>query len=120
MIVSPEFESRPRFKDEEKLVLRLATALTRTPANVSGELFKSFGITHLDRQMIELTARKAKLLLQRFLQILQIRLLPVLAELLQADIGQWMVEHHFEDLEWHCSNMGPGESCFHHVHGMSQ
>jgi 4-carboxymuconolactone decarboxylase len=51
-----DFEESPAFSELEKRVLRFAEALSRTPANVSEELFNSLR-EHFDpRQMVELTA----------------------------------------------------------------
>ena len=50
------FESSVNFSETEKNVLRLATALTRTPANVSDELFAALRRDFSERQMVELTA----------------------------------------------------------------
>lgn len=51
-----DFEESPAFSELEKRVLRYAEALSRTPANVSEELFNSLR-EHFDpRQMVELTA----------------------------------------------------------------
>jgi len=50
------FESSPHFDDREKTVLRLATALTRTPAHVSDELYASLRTYFSERQLVELTA----------------------------------------------------------------
>lgn len=52
----PAFESSANFSETEKNVLRLATALTRTPANVSDELFAALRRDFSERQMVELTA----------------------------------------------------------------
>jgi 4-carboxymuconolactone decarboxylase len=50
------FEESPEFSELQKRVLRYALALTRTPAEVSEELFQSLG-EHFDpQQMVELTA----------------------------------------------------------------
>lgn len=50
------FESSVNFSETEKNVLRLATAMTRTPANVSDELFAALRRDFSERQMVELTA----------------------------------------------------------------
>lgn len=50
------FESSVNFSETEKNVLRLATAMTRTPANVSNELFAALRRDFSERQMVELTA----------------------------------------------------------------
>ena len=50
-----DFERSPAFSELEKRVLRYAAALSRTPADVSQELFDSVR-EHLNpRQMVELT-----------------------------------------------------------------
>src|SRR5262245_42275209 len=52
----PAFEASLAFSELEKLVLRFATALTHTPAEVSDELFAGLR-EHFDpQQMVELTA----------------------------------------------------------------
>jgi alkylhydroperoxidase family enzyme len=51
-----QFASSPHFNDQEKIVLRLATALTRTPADVSDELYSSLRTHFSERQLVELTA----------------------------------------------------------------
>jgi 4-carboxymuconolactone decarboxylase len=48
------FEDSPEFSDIEKLVLRYAAAMTRTPADVSQELFDSLHEHFNARQMVEL------------------------------------------------------------------
>jgi len=49
------FEDSPAFSEVDKRVLRYAVALTRTPADVSEELFNSLR-EHFDpKQMVELT-----------------------------------------------------------------
>jgi 4-carboxymuconolactone decarboxylase len=54
-----DFEGSPAFSELEKRVLRFAAALTRTPAEVSEELFNSLR-EHFDpRQMVELTTAVA-------------------------------------------------------------
>lgn len=51
-----DFEDSPAFSDLEKAVLRYAAAMTRTPVEVSDELFETLR-RHLDpRQMVELTS----------------------------------------------------------------
>ena len=50
------FESSPNFDEQEKIVLRLATALTHTPANVSDELYAGLRQRFSERQLVELTA----------------------------------------------------------------
>ena len=51
-----QFESSPHFDDTEKTVLRLAAVLTRTPANVSDELYAALRRCFSERQLVELTA----------------------------------------------------------------
>jgi alkylhydroperoxidase family enzyme len=50
------FASSVHFDDREKTVLRLATVLTRTPAEVSDELYASLRHHFSERQLVELTA----------------------------------------------------------------
>ena len=51
-----DFEESPAFSELEKRVLRYASALTRTPAEIPEELFNSLR-EHLNpKQMVELTA----------------------------------------------------------------
>ena len=50
------FEASPAFSELEKRVLRYTVALTRTPANVSEELFNSLREHFNPEQMVELTA----------------------------------------------------------------
>jgi alkylhydroperoxidase family enzyme len=50
------FEESQAFSELEKLVLRYAVALTRTPANVSKELFNSLREHFTPQQMVELTS----------------------------------------------------------------
>jgi alkylhydroperoxidase family enzyme len=50
------FESSPHFDAVEKLVLRLAVALTRTPSDVSDDLFNSLRVQFSEAQLMELTA----------------------------------------------------------------
>lgn len=51
-----QFESSPHFDAREKLVLRLASTLTRTPADVSDELFAELRGEFSERQLVELTS----------------------------------------------------------------
>ena len=51
-----DFDGSPAFSELEKRVLRDATALTRTPADVSEELFKSLREHFNPQQMVELTS----------------------------------------------------------------
>jgi len=50
------FESSTDFNEQEKIVLRLATALTHTPANVSDEPYAALRQRFSERQLVELTA----------------------------------------------------------------
>ncbi len=50
------FETSPAFTDLERLVLRYATALSQTPADVSDELFAELRQNFDERQMVELTS----------------------------------------------------------------
>ena len=49
------FEESPAFSELEKRVLRFAVALTRTPTDVSEELFSSLREHFGPQQMVELT-----------------------------------------------------------------
>jgi len=51
-----EFEASPHFDEQEKTVLRLATALTRVPTHVSDELYAALHQYFSERQLMELTA----------------------------------------------------------------
>jgi len=50
------FESSAHFSDEEKLVLRLAAALTRTPATVDDVLYAALRRHFSERSLVELNA----------------------------------------------------------------
>ena len=50
-----DFEDSPAFSETEKRVLRYATALTQTPADVPEQLFNSLREHFNPRQMVELT-----------------------------------------------------------------
>jgi alkylhydroperoxidase family enzyme len=50
------FEESVHFSEEEKNVLRLAAAITRTPANVDDKLFATLRKQFSERQLVELTA----------------------------------------------------------------
>jgi alkylhydroperoxidase family enzyme len=50
------FESSVHFSAQEKLALRLAVALTLTPADVSNELFAALRSEFSPRQLVELNA----------------------------------------------------------------
>jgi len=51
-----QFESSAHFDEDEKLVLRLAVALTRTPSSVSDELFCALRNRFSERELVELTS----------------------------------------------------------------
>ncbi|MFZ0333632.1 MAG: hypothetical protein WAN10_06275 [Candidatus Acidiferrales bacterium] len=53
------FEESAKFSEQEKNVLRLTVGLTRTPANVSDELFAALRRDFSERQLVELTAAVA-------------------------------------------------------------
>jgi alkylhydroperoxidase family enzyme len=48
------FETSSQFKDDEKLVLRLAVALTQTPSTVSDDLFAA--LRNRFSELVEITA----------------------------------------------------------------
>ena len=50
------FEESAHFDQDERLVLRLAVALTRTPSDVSDDLFASLRSRFSERELVELTA----------------------------------------------------------------
>jgi hypothetical protein len=50
------FESSDHFNEREKVVLRLATELTRTPANVSDEFYAALRAQFSERELVELSA----------------------------------------------------------------
>ena len=50
------FEASTCFAHDEKLVLRLAVALTRTPSEVTDELFAALRQRFSERELVELTA----------------------------------------------------------------
>ena len=50
------FEDSAHFSNEEKLVLRLAVSLTRTPSDVCDELYGELGKRFSERQLVELNA----------------------------------------------------------------
>ena len=50
------FENSAHFDEREKLVLRLTTALTRIPTNVSDELYAELRAQFSDREIVELNA----------------------------------------------------------------
>jgi alkylhydroperoxidase family enzyme len=51
-----DFESSPQFTEEERLVLRLAVELTRTPANVADSLYEDLRRCFSEPELVELTA----------------------------------------------------------------
>ncbi len=51
-----KFDASPHFNEEEKLVLRLAVELTRTPAEVSDDFFAALRSRFSERELVELTA----------------------------------------------------------------
>ena len=50
------FETSPQFNEQEKLVLRLAVALTRTPSNVDDALYEALRKSFSERELVELNA----------------------------------------------------------------
>jgi alkylhydroperoxidase family enzyme len=52
----PDFETSPTFSELERLVLRYAAAMTRTPVEVADELFAELRKHFSPRQMVELTS----------------------------------------------------------------
>ncbi len=50
------FDASAHFNEEEKLVLRLAVALTRTPAEVDDGLFAALRERFSERELVELSA----------------------------------------------------------------
>lgn len=51
----PSFETSPHFSEDEKLVLRLAVELTRTPSNVCDALYDALRNRFSERELVELT-----------------------------------------------------------------
>ena len=51
-----QFEKSPHFSDEEKLVLRLAISLTRTPSDVCDELYGELKRRFSERELVELNS----------------------------------------------------------------
>jgi alkylhydroperoxidase family enzyme len=49
------FEASAHFNGDEKLVLRLAVALTRTPSDVSDELFAALRNRFSEKELVELS-----------------------------------------------------------------
>ena len=52
----PGFRDSEAFSEDEKLVLELAEAMTRTPALIDDELFERLRARFTERQLVELTA----------------------------------------------------------------
>ncbi len=52
----PEYESSPELSDVEKLVVRYAVEMTRTPVEVPEELFEELKRHFNARQIVELTS----------------------------------------------------------------
>jgi alkylhydroperoxidase family enzyme len=52
----PQFETSASFNNDEKLVLRLAVALTRTPSEVPNDLFALLRNRFSERELVELSA----------------------------------------------------------------
>lgn len=50
------FETSAHFDEYEKLALRLAVALTRTPSDVSDDLYASLSLRFSEHELVELTA----------------------------------------------------------------
>jgi len=50
------FEESTNFTQDEKLVLRLAVALTRTPSQVEEDLFNALRTRFSERELVELSA----------------------------------------------------------------
>ena len=51
-----DFETSPHFDRVQKLVLRLTVELTRTPANVSDELYAALRVHFSEAALVELNA----------------------------------------------------------------
>jgi alkylhydroperoxidase family enzyme len=51
-----DFDGSPHFSDDEKLVLRLAVELTRTPSNVADSFYEALRVRYSERQLVELSA----------------------------------------------------------------
>jgi alkylhydroperoxidase family enzyme len=54
-----EYEDSPEFSSIEKLVIRYAVEMTRTPVDVPDELFVELKRNFSDRQIVELTSQIA-------------------------------------------------------------
>jgi alkylhydroperoxidase family enzyme len=55
----PDFAKSAMFSDLEKLVIRYAAEMTRTPVDVPDELFEELKRRFTERQIVELTAHIA-------------------------------------------------------------
>ncbi len=53
------FEDSAAFTPAERLILRLATAMTRTPAHIDDELFAQLQTEFSEEQLVELAAAMA-------------------------------------------------------------
>jgi alkylhydroperoxidase family enzyme len=51
-----QFEASPHFSAREKLALRLAVAMARTPAQISDELYAELRSQFSERELVELSA----------------------------------------------------------------
>jgi alkylhydroperoxidase family enzyme len=51
-----QFENSSHFSEEEKLALRLAASLTRTPSDVPDEFYRELAKRFSQRQLVELSA----------------------------------------------------------------
>jgi len=51
-----QFESSQHFSEREKLALRLAVAMARTPAQISDELYAKLRSQFSERELVELSA----------------------------------------------------------------
>ena len=52
----PRFDASAHFNEEEKLVLRLAVELTRTPSEVSDDFFAALRSRFSEGELVELSA----------------------------------------------------------------
>ena len=55
----PDYEQSPLFSDTERLCLRYADAMTRTPVSVPDELFEPLRARFSSAQLVELSASLA-------------------------------------------------------------
>ena len=56
MAALPDFEDAAEFSGTEKLVLRYAVAMTKTPVEIPDELFDALKQVFDERQLVELTS----------------------------------------------------------------